>query len=437
MTEIIEMIDRNFSYFVYFISGAALLLSFLGLRFVALMPGIDRWSKRFFRVLFIVLILLCLSGLAETVTRSYPVIAALKFILILESLFLSLPFPMMTAYLLHCCGESLRSSRLFRAALSLWAVFFALLAGSPFTHVFYYYTPDGQYHRGPWYPIAALPITVAALLTLAGTIRRRKRLSPKVFHSFLITLLPVTAVLFVQMFTEAYPLLDICIVLSALSMYGRILSEQVELSLRQKEEIAHQRANIMVLQMRPHFICNAMTSIYYLCDKDPKTAKRVTMDFTAYLRRNFNAIASREPIPFSDELEHTRAYLAIEQVQFKDSLFVDYDTPHTGFCVPPLTLQPIVENAVKHGMDPESTPLRISIRTRKTDLGSEIIVEDNGPGFDPAGAGGSEPHIAMANIRQRLEMMCGGKMTIMSVMSGDKSPSGTVVKVTIPACKAG
>jgi sensor histidine kinase YesM len=114
-----------------------------------------------------------------------------------------------------------------------------------------------------------------------------------------------------------------------------------------------------------------------------------------------------------------------------------------------------VENAVKHGMDPESEPLRISIRTRSTDLGSEIIVEDNGPGFDPdwqdalvagqphggdafamtawkgaappTAAGGSEPHIALANIQQRLKMMCSGEMTIMPREGG-----GTVVKVTIP-----
>ena len=130
------------------------------------------------------------------------------------------------------------------------------------------------------------------------------------------------------------------------------------------------------------------------------------MDFTNYLRKNFTAIASENPVPFSDELEHTRAYLAVEQVQFEDSLCVEYDTPHKNFRLPPLTLQPIVENAVKHGMDPEYAPLCISIRTRETDSGSEIIVEDNGPGFAPADDD-CEPHIALANIKQRLEMMCG------------------------------
>ena len=149
------------------------------------------------------------------------------------------------------------------------------------------------------------------------------------------------------------------------------------------------------------------------------------MDFTVYLRRNFTSVANTEPIPFSAELEHTRAYLAVEQVQYEDSLTVEYDTPHTLFRVPALTLQPIVENSIKHGRDPNAEPLHILIQTRETDSGSEIIVTDDGRGFDPDET--KDPGIALANIRQRLEMMCGGSMTIHPREGG-----GTVVTVTIP-----
>ena len=234
--------------------------------------------------------------------------------------------------------------------------------------------------------------------------------------------------------------------ISTFSMFAVILYNHIDQYMRQQRKIAHQRASIMVLEMRPHFIYNAMMSIYYLCAQDAKKAQQVTLDFTTYLRKNFTAIASEDTVPFSDELEHTRAYLAVEQVQFEDGLFVDYDTPHKEFRVPPLTLQPIVENAVKHGMDPESAPLHISIRTCKTETGSEIIVEDDGQGFDrttasdadgqgwpSAGEGAGRagfapaPHIALENIRQRLSMMCGGKLTIQPRVGG-----GTVVTVIIP-----
>ena len=154
-------------------------------------------------------------------------------------------------------------------------------------------------------------------------------------------------------------------------------------------------------------------------------AQRVTLDFNTYLEKNMTALAGDETIPFSEELEHTRAYLNVEQALYDESLFVDYDTPHIAFRLPPLTLQPVVENAVKHGLDPDSEPLRISIQTRDMESGSEIIVSDNGPGFEAIDD--SSPHIALANIRQRLESMCGGKMTIMPRDGG-----GTVVKLMIP-----
>ena len=150
------------------------------------------------------------------------------------------------------------------------------------------------------------------------------------------------------------------------------------------------------------------------------------MDFTNYLRRNFNAVASDSTIPFSTELEHTRAYLAVEQAQFDDMLVVNWDTPFTHFRLPSLTLQPIVENAIKHGMNPYSGPLHISVRTAQTDTGTEIIVTDNGTGFDPASSK-DEPGIALNNIRQRIELMCGGSMTIKPNEGG-----GTVVVMTIP-----
>ena len=270
------------------------------------------------------------------------------------------------------------------------------------------------------------------LLNLAGTLRRRARLTRKTYLGFLVALLPMTVALIIQLFVDVFPLFDISMVLSTLSMYSFVLSDQIEQDrrrqreiTRQQLEIAHQRASVMVLQMRPHFIYNTMTSIYCLCGQDPQLARQVVMDFATYLRKNFTAIASAAPIPFASELEHARAYLSVEQALYEDSLFVEYDTPHTFFRVPALTLQPIVENAVKHGRNAYAGPFHISVRTRKTDSGSEIVVADDGRGFTPPDD--EEPHIAIKNILQRLEIMCGGSLTIAPNEGG-----GTVVTVMIP-----
>ena len=130
-------------------------------------------------------------------------------------------------------------------------------------------------------------------------------------------------------------------------------------------------------------------------------------------------------IPFHEELEHTQAYLAVEQVRYENMIVVHYDTPHTSFRLPPLTLQPIVENAVKYGLDPDAEPLNIHIQTRKTEHGSEITIKNNGSSFIEYGD--KEPHIALNNIRERLTLMCHGTLTIGPLMSG-----GTIVTIQIP-----
>ena len=417
----------------FILVGAALMLALLGLGAAAIVPGINRWDKRFFIVYFLCLTLYVGFGLTEMISYTRPVAkSVLNIILYCDSLFPSVLMPLMTVYLLHCCGENWRHSALFRVVAVLWIVFFSVLNAAPFTTWFYYVSPEDQLVRGSLYPLMIAILDVIMVLNLAGVICWRKKVSKRVYSAFLVGLLPIAIALFIHCFVSVFELLTVSTVISELSMFGIILSDQIDQNLRskreiadQQREIAQQRARIMLLQMRPHFIYNTMMGIYYLCKQDPDLAQQVTLDFTTYLRKNFTAIASEDLIPFSEELEHTRAYLAVEQAQFEDSLLIDYDTPHTDFRVPPLTLQPIVENAIKHGMDQDSEPLRIFIRTRATDSGSEIIVENSGADFKPADD--NEPHIALKNIRQRLQMMCGGRMTITPREGG-----GTVVKVTIP-----
>ena len=421
------------NYLWFSMISVALMLSLLVIWFSTVIPGMDRWNRRFFRSYFIVFILCCLSSLTETALYYYhaPVIAIYA-VMVAESLLLSLPLPMLTVYLLHYCGESLLHNRLLRAVNVIMVIYFTVHVCTLVTGGLWYVTPDWQYYRGPLYPLLPLPLIAILIINFTATLHRRKLLPRKVFFSFLFSLVPMLAAMIVQLFTDAFLLMDISYVLSGLSMYSFVLADQIEqdqcrqkMIFDQKIEIANQRADIMVLQMRPHFIYNTMMSIYYLCQQDPNMAQQVTLDFTTYLRKNLTALASAEMIPFSSELEHTHAYLAVEQALYKNTLLVDYDTPHTFFRVPPLTLQPIVENAVKHGRDPYIGPLSISILTEKTDSGSKIVVTDNGRGFDPDET--KEPGIALANIRQRLEMMCGGSLSIEPREGG-----GTVVTVTIP-----
>ncbi len=206
---------------------------------------------------------------------------------------------------------------------------------------------------------------------------------------------------------------------------GALRKERI---LREREtELKNAKVQAMMQQIRPHFIYNTLTSIYVLCRDDPQQAMQVVDSFTAYLQANFTAIAAATPIAFPDELRHTQAYLAVEAMRYGEKLKVEYDLGHTAFRLPALTLQPIVENAVKHGIGSgRTTEERIVIRSRYQSGAAYLTVEDNGPGFDPDARTGSA-HIGVENVRQRLALMCGGTMTI------ESSPEkGTVIHMVIP-----
>ncbi len=412
----------------YFSIGSALLaVSIIGVAFSAVMPAFGRWNRRFFVLFFSLLFLYIIVILLELISYSSPeMVKAQRVIFFFEFLFFSVLTLMPIPFLLHCAKEDIKGSRLFRAAVALWGVFIALLIAAQFTNAFYGTNPELAYVRGPWFPLLIMPLVALTLLNTVSLFLKRKKLSKELFVALLIYLLPAAIMVFLYMFAAVEILVSFWLVLCAITMFGLIFRESVKEYMNQQREIANQRANVMVLQMRPHFIYNTLMSIYSLCNQDPQKARQVTLDFTNYLRKNFSAVAGDSTIPFTSELEHTRAYLAVEQAQYEDLLLVHFDTPHTHFRVPPLTLQPIAENAVKHGMNPYGGPLHLSIRTRETSLGSEIIVENDGADFNAAKEN-NEPHIALSNIRQRLEIMCGGTLTIVPRDGG-----GTIVKVTIP-----
>lgn len=196
----------------------------------------------------------------------------------------------------------------------------------------------------------------------------------------------------------------------------------------QEIELLQGRISIMLTQIQPHFLYNALTAICGLCDTDPKEAKKVTAQFSDYLRHNLDSLTRSAPIPFELELCHTKAYLAIEQKRFNEKLNIVYDIQTEDFHLPSLTMQPIAENAVKHGAMKRPTGGTVTIATQEQTDCYEIIITDDGVGFDPA-----EPleepdaHIGIQNVRSRLWSMCGGTLTITS-----KINDGTVAIIQIP-----
>jgi sensor histidine kinase YesM len=239
----------------------------------------------------------------------------------------------------------------------------------------------------------------------------------------------------IQMFFYGLLLIVLGSSISAMVLFVYIMNEQIEKTIAQSKEVADQKLKIMTLQMRPHFVYNTLINIYYLCDSDPAKAKSAIKDFTNYLRHNFTAIEKEEAIPFDEELKHARAYLDVVKVRFEQQLFVEYDIEYTSFRIPALTLEPIVENAVKHGLDPDSSPLNILMSTSRQSDHILITVEDNGLGYMPmeseavkkAYGEDGDSHLGLSNVRSRLKEMCAGTLEVEQRVGG-----GTKVTIKIP-----
>ena len=196
---------------------------------------------------------------------------------------------------------------------------------------------------------------------------------------------------------------------------------------RQVKELAEQRIDIMLSQIQPHFLYNSLTTIRRLCDNDPQKAKETIKDFSMFLRANMNSLKSKAPIPFEQELTHVRNYLTLEQQRFQERLNVIYDIQSEDFYLPPLTLQPIVENAVRHGVLKREDGGTITIRTSETEKGHIIIVEDDGVGIGTMDEKDGHAHIGVENVRGRLNALCNGTLELQG-----KVGFGTIMTITLP-----
>ncbi|MGN0442640.1 MAG: sensor histidine kinase [Acutalibacteraceae bacterium] len=195
-----------------------------------------------------------------------------------------------------------------------------------------------------------------------------------------------------------------------------------------QNEMLQMRVSIMVSQIQPHFLYNSLTSIAQLCEKEPSKAKKATIEFSEYLRRNMNSLKEKAPVPFESELKHLETYLSLEKMRFGDELNIEYDIETTDFMIPSLTVQPLVENAVKHGVGMLEDGGTVTIATREYDNRFEVIVSDDGVGFDPAKVGNDgRTHVGMENVRNRLKSMCNAVLNIES-----KVGAGTKATITIP-----
>ena len=191
-------------------------------------------------------------------------------------------------------------------------------------------------------------------------------------------------------------------------------------------ELKDSRISIMLSQIQPHFIYNTLGTIERMCLKDPEKAFHLVRNFSLYLRGNFSELDSVAPIRFAEELKHVEYYVNIEKVRFPD-MNIAYDVETTEFVLPALSVQPLVENAIKHGLMRLETGGTVLIRSYETPTHFCVEVKDDGVGFDTGLPIDEKKHVGLRNIRGRLKAMVDGDLILES-----KPDGGTKAVIMIP-----
>jgi hypothetical protein len=296
----------------------------------------------------------------------------------------------------------------------------------------FYISEDGAYMEGKLFwlqgVITFTCLLVPTALALWKAIRTPSREKRWEYLSYVIYICACIAAVLVEDSLPTVPLFTLSVFAVIQLLFLTLYLDQEYALAKQDRELTASRTAVMLSQIQPHFLYNALTAIARLCDLDPVMAKKTTLDFSDYLRGNLDSLSQKQPVPFSTELRHTQLYTGIEKIRFGDKLNVEYDIQAKNFMLPSLTVQPLVENAVKYGVGKKKEGGIVRLSTREDAAGWYVTVTDDGVGFDPMQTqSDGRSHIGIDNVRRRLSVQSGGSLRIESVPG-----KGTTAEILIP-----
>ncbi len=200
-----------------------------------------------------------------------------------------------------------------------------------------------------------------------------------------------------------------------------------------KRQVIEARMAAMQAQVEPHFLFNTLASIDHLIETDPPRASQMQKNLIALLRASMptmrEAQSNGAPRDLAREMAVIRPYLEILKVRMEERLTTRIDVPDGLLSAefPPMMIQGLVENAIKHGLEPKAEGGELAIKAEIVHGKLNVVVADTGLGFGKAATAGTG--VGLANIRERLQLLYGGQA---SVVVSENRPSGTVVTVAVP-----
>lgn len=326
-------------------------------------------------------------------------------------------------------GIVYKAPKKLRIIMISWGVVSSLVyLGSLYVPSFYHVENGQEVSSIPAYIFMLVMIKFACVCVIILIIRNRKVLNK---HDTMLTVSFILIASVFSVFDEIYKLCVSYVLMSLLIfvLYVRIDLHKGMLIERQGKEIAERETQVMLSQMQPHFIYNVLTTISSMCEmQNAIQARDMVNRFADYLRVNLDSLGKNRTISFEKELEHVKTYLWLEKVRFEDMFQIRYEIEAKDFEVPSLSIQPIVENAVKHGILPKEDSGTVTIKSYETPNDFVIVVEDDGVGFDVNKQFcEGQANIGIENVTKRLELICNGSCIIHSEIG-----VGTVVTMHIP-----
>ena len=303
--------------------------------------------------------------------------------------------------------------------MAICSIYILLSVISLFNGMFFSFDENGCFVNGPMYGLVRAFDLIVIIIGIFWVMCYRKILTLREI-SFLISfnVLPLLSMT-LQRFWEPTPQY-MAVTLSLIVIYVLFHGEITR-------QLADSRISIMLSQIQPHFMHNMLTTIMYMCRTEPEEAEKTVGQFADYLRANMDSLTLKQCIQFETELKHVKTYWSLEEKRFGDKIRAVYDIQENSFMLPSLTIQLIVENAVKHGMR-KGKQLTVTIRTYSDVNNYYVEINDDGRGFDVnAFENDGKSHIGIKNVQQRLKMMCGGELMVNSVPD-----QGTDAVIKIP-----
>ena len=286
-----------------------------------------------------------------------------------------------------------------------------MLIGNIFFGYYFTVSPLGKYMRSPTYFSCLICPTAILIICIVFICRQRLKATEKlILVSY--PLLPYLSAVFAFKSTDS-SMIGVFTFISVFIIYGNLYVKREKELLQKQVELTETKLNSMILQINPHFIYNTLSSVAGLCSVDGEKAKNMLYSFSNYLRTNLGEMSQKHTISFVKEIENLKLYLDIEKVRFPD-IEIIFDLKETSFNLPGLTVQPLVENAIKHGIMGRESGGTVKISSYSDLTAYYILVEDDGVGFTDAPLNDGRNHIGIANVRKRLEIICQGSLLIES-----------------------